>query len=50
MRKRTLDLILTRFEKERTFSYYMNNLDELEAKLQEGAAKTRVLLRKRLKE
>lgn len=43
-KKELLDLILTRFEKERElFSYYMNNLEELEAKLQEGAAKTRVI-------
>ncbi len=37
-----LNLILTRFQKERElFSYYMNNLHELENKLQEGAEKTR---------
>ena len=37
-----LNLILTRFSKERElFSYYMNNLPELEEKLQEGAEKTR---------
>ena len=37
-----LNLILTRFEKERElFNYYMNNLPELENKLQEGAQKTR---------
>ena len=37
-----LSLILTRFEKEReVFNYYMNNLPELETKLQEGAIKTR---------
>ena len=43
-KKELLDLILTRFEKERElFSYYMNNLEELEAKLQEGAAKTRAI-------
>ena len=37
-----LNLILTRFAKERElFNYYMENLDELEAKLQEGAKKTR---------
>lgn len=41
-KKELLDLILTRFAKEReTFDYYMNNLPELEAKLQEGAQKTR---------
>ncbi|MFC7347470.1 tryptophan--tRNA ligase [Chryseobacterium zhengzhouense] len=45
-----LQLILTRFEKERElFSYYMNNLDELEAKLQEGAAKTRVIATETIK-
>ena len=39
-----LHLILNRFEKERElFTYYMNNLPELEEKLQEGAAKTRVI-------
>lgn len=39
-----LALILERFSKERElFSYYLNNLDELEAKLQEGAAKTKVI-------
>lgn len=43
-KKELLDLILTRFEKERElFSYYMNNLDELEAKLQEGAVKTKAI-------
>ena len=37
-----LNLILTRFAKERElFEYYMTHLDELEAKLQEGAEKTR---------
>lgn len=37
-----LQLILTRFEKERKlFTYYMNNLPELEEKLLEGAIKTR---------
>ena len=37
-----LNLILTRFAKERElFEYYMTHLDELEAKLQEGAAKTK---------
>ncbi|MBO6186392.1 MAG: tryptophan--tRNA ligase [Chryseobacterium sp.] len=45
-----LQLILTRFEKERElFSYYMNNLEELEAKLQEGAAKTRVIATETIK-
>lgn len=39
-----LALILERFSKERElFSYYLNNLDELEVKLQEGAAKTKVI-------
>lgn len=39
-----LALILERFSKERElFSYYLNNLDELEAKLQEGAAKTKMI-------
>ena len=37
-----LNLILSRFSKERElFDYYMSHLDELEAKLQEGAEKTR---------
>ena len=37
-----LNLILARFAKERElFDYYMTHLDELEAKLQEGAAKTK---------
>ena len=37
-----LSLILTKFSKERElFTYYMNNLPELEEKLQEGAQKTR---------
>lgn len=45
-----LSLILTRFAKEREmFAYYMNNLDELEAKLQEGAAKTRVVATETIK-
>jgi len=49
-KKELLDLILTRFEKERElFSYYMNNLEELEAKLQEGAAKTRVIATETIK-
>lgn len=39
-----LNLILERFSKERElFDYYMNNLDELESKLQEGAKKTKVI-------
>lgn len=37
-----LQLILTKFSKERElFDYYMNNLSELEEKLQEGAKKTK---------
>jgi len=37
-----LNLVLARFSKERElFNYYLNNLPELEAKLQEGAEKTR---------
>ena len=37
-------MILVRFAKQReTFTYYMNNLDELETKLQEGAEKTRAI-------
>lgn len=43
-------LILEKFKKEReTFDYYMNHLDELEAKLQEGAAKTRIIAAETLK-
>ncbi len=43
-KKELLDLILVKFERERElFAYYMNNLDELEAKLQEGASKTRAV-------
>ena len=49
-KKELLDLILTKFAKEReTFTYYMNNLDELEAKLQEGAEKTRVIANQTIK-
>lgn len=45
-----LNLILTRFAKERElFSYYMENLPELEAKLQEGAEKTRKIAAETLK-
>jgi tryptophanyl-tRNA synthetase len=45
-----LNLILTRFAKEReTFNYYMTHLDELEAKLQEGAGKTRVIATQTIK-
>lgn len=44
-----LNLILERFAKEReVFNYYMDHLDELEAKLQEGAAKTRPIAQKTL--
>ena len=44
-----LNLILETYQKEReTFSYYMNNLPELEKKLQEGAEKTRAVARKTL--
>jgi tryptophanyl-tRNA synthetase len=39
-----LNLITDRFAKEREiFAYYMTHLDELEAKLQEGAVKTRAI-------
>ncbi|SFC04576.1 tryptophanyl-tRNA synthetase [Kaistella jeonii] len=39
-----LNLILTRFSKERElFNYYMNNLPELEEKLNEGAVKTKAI-------
>ncbi len=45
-----LNLILTRFEKERElYTYYLNNLPELEEKLQEGAAKTKVIAMETLK-
>lgn len=45
-----LHLITTRFQKEReTFTYYMTHLDELEAKLQEGAKKTRVIATETIK-
>jgi tryptophanyl-tRNA synthetase len=45
-----LNLILTRFEKERElFNYYMNNLPELEEKLQIGAEKTRKVAAETLK-
>lgn len=44
-----LQLILTRFEQERKlFSYYMEHLPELEAKLQAGAEKTKIIARKTL--
>ena len=49
-KKELLELILTKFAKEReTFTYYMNNLNELEAKLQEGAEKTRVIANQTIK-
>ena len=45
-----LNLILERFVKEReVFNYYMDNLPELEAKLQEGAAITRPFAQQTLK-
>lgn len=45
-----LSLILTKYSKERElFSYYMNNLPELEEKLQEGAEKTRKIATETLK-
>ncbi|MBW8358914.1 MAG: tryptophan--tRNA ligase [Weeksellaceae bacterium] len=45
-----LSLILTKFSKERElFTYYMNNLPELEEKLQEGAQKTRKVAAETLK-
>ena len=45
-----LQLILTRFSKERElFAYYMNNLPELEEKLQEGAKKTKEIATATLK-
>ena len=44
-----LNLILETYAKEReTFVYYMNNLPELEKKLQEGAEKTRKIAQKTL--
>ena len=49
-KKELLELILIRFEKERElFNYYMNNLPELEQKLQEGAEKTRKIATETLK-
>jgi len=49
-KKELLDLILVRFAKEREiFSYYMTHLDELEAKLQQGAEKTRPIAMETLK-
>ncbi len=45
-----LNLILTKFAKERVlFSYYMENIPELETKLQEGAEKTRKIATETLK-
>ncbi len=45
-----LNLILTRFEKERErFTYYMNNFPELEKKLQQGAEKTKKIATETLK-
>lgn len=44
-----LNLILEKYAEERKlFDYYMNNLPELEAKLQEGATKTRAIAAKTL--
>jgi tryptophanyl-tRNA synthetase len=49
-KKELLELILTQFSKERElFTYYMNNLPELEEKLQEGAEKTRKVAAETLK-
>lgn len=48
-KKELLELILETYAKEReTFNYYMNNLSELEKKLQEGAEKTRKIARETL--
>jgi tryptophanyl-tRNA synthetase len=45
-KKELLELILSHFAKERaTFDYFMTHNDELEAKLQEGEAKARVIAR-----
>ena len=45
-----LNLILENFKTEREkFNYYLNNLDELEAKLKEGAEKTRKIAAETLK-
>lgn len=45
-----LNLVLTKYAKEReVFHYYMTHLDELEAKLREGAKKTRVIAANTLK-
>lgn len=44
-----LNLILTKYQKERElFNYYMENIPELEEKLQEGASKTRLIARETL--
>jgi tryptophanyl-tRNA synthetase len=49
-KKEFLELILKSFSKERElFDYYMNNLPELEKKLQEGAEKARLIARSVLK-
>lgn len=49
-KKELLELILTKYAKEReTFNYYMNNLDVLEAKLNEGAEKARKIAHETLK-
>ncbi|MEQ8689183.1 MAG: tryptophan--tRNA ligase [Imperialibacter sp.] len=46
-KKELLELILSHFSKERTtFDYFMTHHDELEAKLQAGEAKARVIARK----
>jgi tryptophanyl-tRNA synthetase len=45
-----LNLILTKYSKERElFAYYMNNLPELEAQLNEGAVKTKKIAAETLK-
>ncbi len=45
-----LNLILENFKTEREkFNYYLNNLDELDAKLKEGAEKTRKIAAETLK-
>ena len=49
-KKELLNLILENFKTEREkFDYYMNNLPELDAKLQEGAEKTRKIAAETLK-
>jgi len=48
-KKELLDLILEKYAREReTFDYYMNNLEELDARLAEGEAKARELAQKTL--